>query len=109
MIKKGKPHTSKSSINNFINTLDYMISNNVGQKLGTKHTGYPIITFKNDLKKYYNLYSVNSYSELLTRLKECVSCWNCWLSYLPVGMHYVDMWIEKDRIVSFYLSLVLDV
>ena len=69
----GKPLTSKSSINNFINTLDYMVSNNVGQKLGTK-TGYPIITFKNDLKKYYTLYNVNSYSELLTRLKEGTSC-----------------------------------
>ena len=70
----GKPRTSKSSINNFIRTLDYMVSNNVGQKLGTKHTGYPIITFKNDLKKYYQLYNVQSYSELLARLKEGASC-----------------------------------
>ena len=70
----GKPRTSKSSINNFISTLDYMVSNNVGQKLGTKHTGYPVITFKNDLKKYYNLYNVHNYNELLNRLKEGTSC-----------------------------------
>ena len=67
----GKPRTSKSSINNFISTLEYMVSNNVGQKLGTKHTGYPIITFKNDLKKYYQLYNVHSYNELLDKLRCC--------------------------------------
>ena len=67
--QSGKPRISKSSIDNFIRTLDYMVSNNVGQKLGTKHTSYPIITFKNDLKKYYQMYSVHSYRELLDKIK----------------------------------------
>ena len=70
-INNRHPRSNKSSITNFIRTLEYMVSNNVGQKLATKHTSYPIITFRNDLKKYYNLYNVNCYRELLIKLREC--------------------------------------
>lgn len=66
----GKPRSNKSSFENFIKTLEYMVINNVGQKLGTRKTGFPIITFKTDLKKYYEKYNVNSYEDLLNAIRK---------------------------------------
>lgn len=66
----GHPRSNKSSFENFVKTLDYMVNNKVGQKLGTRKTAFPIITFKTDLKKYYEKYNVNSYEDLLNAIRK---------------------------------------
>lgn len=68
----GHPRTEKSSQDNFIKTLEYMVNNNVGQKLGTRKTGFPIFTFRRDLEKYYDKYNVDNYENLLNAIRKDV-------------------------------------
>lgn len=65
----GKPRGRNSSKYNFIKTLKYMVDNDVGQKIATRKTGYPIITFKKDLKKCYDIYNTKNYAQILTKIQ----------------------------------------
>ncbi len=69
-VKLGKPRSSKSSKENFVRTLELMVEGNVGQKLAARRTGYPLATFKLDLKKYYEKYGTKDYKVLLKAIKE---------------------------------------
>lgn len=66
----GKPRTKKSTKENFINTLEIMVNNNVGQKKATLLSCYPERTFKSDLKLCYEKYKTKDYKELLKAIKE---------------------------------------
>lgn len=67
--KLGHPRGKKSTKNNFIKTLKYMVDNDVGQKTATRKTGYPIMTFKKDLQKCYNMYDTQNYKEILLKVQ----------------------------------------
>lgn len=67
--KLGKPRSNKSTKENFIKTLEYMIENNVGQTKATTHCNYPKDTFQRDIKKCYNKYNTKNYQEILKKLK----------------------------------------
>lgn len=68
--KIGKPRSQWSTKENFIKTLDYMITNKVGQAKATLYCRYPFETFKKDIKKYYEKYNTKDYKEILGKLKE---------------------------------------
>lgn len=71
----GKPRGTKSSKDNFINTLTLMINDGIGQKLATRKTGYPETTFKKDLKALYEKYNTKNYQELLNYILKDDSKW----------------------------------
>lgn len=73
--KLGKPRSAKSTKENFIKTLQYMIDNNVGQSKATMHCDYPKDTFQRDIKKCYNKYNTKNYQEILNKLREDESEW----------------------------------
>lgn len=66
----GKPRGEHSTKENFINTLEYMITNKVGQKKATLKTFYPERTFKKDLQNYYKKYNTKDYVKLIEELKK---------------------------------------
>ena len=66
----GRPRKGKSSFGNFVQTLELMVNKNVGQKTATTKTGYPIDTFKRDLKKCYIKYNTKDYREILSNIIE---------------------------------------
>ena len=65
----GHPRTKKSSKQNFINTLIYMVENNVGQKNASFKTSYPTDTFKRDLKRCYEKYNTKDYKSILDNVR----------------------------------------
>lgn len=69
--EKGKYNTKE----NFINTLDYMINNNVGQDKATMINNFPTLSFKNILKKCYIKYNTKDYQEILNKIKEDTTEW----------------------------------
>ena len=69
--EKGKYNTKE----NFINTLDYMIKNNVGQDKATMINNFPTLSFKNILKKCYIKYNTKDYQEILNKIKEDTTEW----------------------------------
>lgn len=71
----GKPKGKYNTKDNFINTLEYMISKNVGQDKATLFTKYPTMSFKNDLKKCYIKYNTKDYQEILNKIKEDKTEW----------------------------------
>lgn len=71
----GRPRNKFSSKINFIKTLEYMIENHVGQDKACLMCKYPVQTFKNDLKKLYNIYNTKDYKELLKNIKEDDIIW----------------------------------
>lgn len=73
--KLGKPRSKWSTKDNFINTLEYMINNNVGQSKATLRCHYPKDTFQNDIKKCYNKYNTKDYQEILNKIKEDKAKW----------------------------------
>ncbi len=66
----GKPRTDKSSKENFINTLEKMINENIGQNKAVLKTRFPRETFKKDLKKCYEKYNTKDYKIILDNLKK---------------------------------------
>lgn len=64
----GRPRKGKSSFENFVQTLKLMVNENIGQKAATIKTGYPIDTFKRDLKKCYIKYNTKDYKEILLNI-----------------------------------------
>lgn len=66
----GRPRSKESTTDNFINTLEYMINNNVGMAKAVMWTRYPIKTFKRDIKKYYIKYNTKDYKIILEQLKK---------------------------------------
>lgn len=73
--KLGKPRSKWSTKENFINTLEYMINNNVGQAKATLHCRYPKDTFQNDIKRCYDKYNTKDYSKILEELKKDDDKW----------------------------------
>lgn len=71
----GRPREYKSTRENFIRTLELMIDKNLGQDRAVVYTEYPLITFKNDLKRCYTKYNTRDYKEIL----ECVKGDKKWL------------------------------
>ena len=72
----GKPRGKYNSKENFINTLDKMINENIGQSKATLWTRYPVKSFKNDLKKCYTKYNTKDYKEILKKVKEDTTEWS---------------------------------
>lgn len=73
--KLGKPRSNKSTKENFIKTLEYMLNNNVGQSKATLLCNYPKDTFQKDIKKCYNKYNTKDYQEILNKIKEDSTEW----------------------------------
>lgn len=71
----GKPKGQYNTKENFINTLEKMINEHIGQDKATLSTRYPVISFKNDLKKCYNKYNTKDYQEILNKIKEDNTKW----------------------------------
>ena len=71
----GKPRSEKSSKENFIKTLEYMINNKAGQCKATLLCDYPKDTFQKDIKKCYEKYNTKDYQEILEKLKEDKTEW----------------------------------
>lgn len=71
----GKPKGIYNTKENFIKTLDYMITNQVGQDKATMWTRYPVKSFKNDLKKCYNKYNTKDYKEILNKVRKDDAKW----------------------------------
>ena len=73
--KLGKPRSKWSTKENFINTLEYMINNNVGQAKASLYCHYPKDTFQNDIKRCYDKYNTKDYNKILEELKKDVEKW----------------------------------
>lgn len=73
--KLGKPRNQYSTKENFINTLEKMINENIGQLKACLWTRYPSKSFQNDLKKCYNKYNTKDYQEILNKIKEDNTEW----------------------------------
>lgn len=73
-VKLGKPRGENSNKDNFINVLEYMIQNNVGQLKSTKYCHYPYDTFKCDIKKLYEKYDTKDYKKILFKLRGDEKC-----------------------------------
>ena len=71
----GRPKSKTNTKENFINTLQYMIDNKVGQKKALFITDFPIISFKRQIKKCYDKYNTKDYSEIINKLKEDLTEW----------------------------------
>lgn len=66
----GRTRSKLATKENFVNTLEYMVINNVGQYKATQHTHYPKDTFQRDLQKLYKKYNTKDYKEILNNIKE---------------------------------------
>lgn len=66
----GKPRGEHSTKENLINTIEYMVVNNVGQKKASLKTFYPEQTFKKDIKKCYEKYNTKDYKVILEELRK---------------------------------------
>lgn len=71
----GKPKGKYNTKENFINTLEKMINEHIGQDKATLITRYPTMSFKNDLKKCYIKYNTKDYQEILNKIKEDTTEW----------------------------------
>lgn len=74
-VQLGKPKGKYNTKENFIKTIEYMITKNIGQDKATLLTRYPTMSFKNDLKKCYNKYNTKNYQEILNKIKEDTTEW----------------------------------
>lgn len=74
-IKLGREKGKYNTKENFIKTIEYMISKNVGQDKATLSTKYPTMSFKNDLKKCYIKYNTKDYQKILNKIKEDTTKW----------------------------------
>lgn len=72
----GKPKGQYNTKENFINTLDKIINDNIGQGKACLYTRYPSKSFQNDLKKCYIKYNTKDYQEILNKIKEDVTEWS---------------------------------
>ena len=66
----GHPRSEKANKENFIKTLEYMISNNKGQIKATLKTGFPKDTFTRDIKKCYEKYDTKDYKNIMNMVKK---------------------------------------
>ena len=71
----GKPKGQYNTKENFINTLEKMINENIGQAKACLWTRYPSKSFQNDLKKCYIKYNTKDYKEILNNIKEDSTEW----------------------------------
>lgn len=75
----GKPKGQYNTKENFINTLEKIINEHMGQTRATMWTNYPVKSFKNDLKKCYIKYNTKDYQEILRKIKEDNTEWEHFL------------------------------
>ena len=66
----GKPKGQYNTKENFINTLEKMINEHIGQEKACLYTRYPSKSFQNDLKKCYIKYNTKDYKEILNKIKK---------------------------------------
>lgn len=71
----GKPKGQYNTKENFINTLEKIINENIGQTKACLWTRYPSKSFQNDLKKCYTKYNTKDYQEILIKIKEDSTEW----------------------------------
>lgn len=71
----GKPKGQYNTKENFINTLEKMINENIGQAKACLWTRYPSKSFQNDIKKCYVKYNTKDYKEILKRIKGDTTKW----------------------------------
>lgn len=71
----GKPKGQYNTKENFINTLEKIINENIGQTKACLWTRYPSKSFQNDLKKCYTKYNTKNYQEILIKIKEDNTEW----------------------------------
>lgn len=71
----GKPKGKYNTKENFINTLEKMINENIGQAKACLWTRYPSKSFQNDIKKCYVKYNTKDYKEILKRIKGDTTKW----------------------------------
>lgn len=71
----GKPKGQYNTKENFINTLEKMINENIGQAKACLWTRYPSKSFQKDIKKCYNKYNTKNYQEILIKIKEDNTEW----------------------------------
>lgn len=69
--EKGKYNTK----DNFINVLEYIIKNNVGQNKACLKCHFPTMSFKILLKKCYDKYNTKNYEEILNNIKGDTTAW----------------------------------
>ena len=73
--KIGRDKGNFNTKENFINTIEYMINNNVGQDKACLMCRFPAMSFKIILKKCYNKYNTKNYEEILNNIKEDTAQW----------------------------------
>lgn len=71
----GKPKSKYNTKENFIKTIEYMLNNDVGQDKASLMCNFPVISFKNLLKKCYNKYDTKDYQKILNKVKEDTTEW----------------------------------
>lgn len=71
----GKPKGQYNTKENFINTLEKIINENIGQAKACLYTRYPSKSFQNDLKKCYNKYNTKDYQKILEKIKKDSTEW----------------------------------
>lgn len=72
--KIGRSRSEWATKENFIKTLEYMLTNHVGQLKATLMTRYPKDTFRRDLNQCYKKYKTKNYNEILQNVKEEKDC-----------------------------------
>lgn len=71
----GKPKGKYNTKENFINTLEKIINENIGQAKACLWTKYPQKSFQNDIKKCYIKYNTKEYQQILNKIKEDTTEW----------------------------------
>lgn len=71
----GKPKGQYNTKENFINTLEKMINEHIGQAKSCSKTRYPSKSFQKDLQKCYIKYNTKNYQEILNKIKEDTTKW----------------------------------
>lgn len=74
--KIGREKSKYNTKENFINTIEYMLNNNVGQSKACLYCNFPTMSFKILLKKCYNKYNTKDYKEIIKKLKEDFIEWD---------------------------------
>jgi len=68
--KLGRAYSNRSTRDNFIKVLEYMVDNNCGMRYACKLLDVPLVSFERKIKLCYERYNTKDYNEILTELKE---------------------------------------
>ena len=68
--KLGRAYGEKSTKENFMNVLAYMIDNSCGMRYTCKLFDMPLVSFERKIQECYARYNTKDYREILAKLKE---------------------------------------